>query len=71
MQIKWQKSLFLVHFFAYLLHLATVASGELHPQGGVRRYKCVAKCKGESPHKNNFFEEKMCFCIKKVHICSI
>ena len=29
MQIKWQKSLFLVHFFAYLLHLATVASGEL------------------------------------------
>jgi hypothetical protein len=22
MQIKWQKNLFLVHFFAYLLHLA-------------------------------------------------
>ena len=35
MQIKWQKSLFLVHFFAYLLHLANVNSGKLLPMVGI------------------------------------
>ena len=49
MQIKWQKSLFLVHFFAYLQHLANVNSGKLLPMVGIffEILFLGVECKGE------------------------